>query len=317
MRVSVRFARGTFVALGLLIAASANAQQGGGQPQPDFSAVEEKVTKLSDNFYVIVGSGPGFYPAPNGRPIATIGMLTGPDGVLLVDAQFAQLTDKIVAAIKQTTPGQIKTLINTHVHGDHTGGNENFGKLGVTIMAREELKTRLATPGRGGAVPPAASLPTSTYKTQQTIKMNGEEVQLIPVNNAHTDGDTVVKFVKADVVMTGDVFRADNASPNIDVNNGGSLTGFVEALNTIIKLSGPNTKVVPGHGPITDRAAVTAHRDMIVKLRDNIAAQIKEGKTQEQVVASKPVAEVDKMAKEPMQNPDRIVTQIYGELTKK
>src|SRR5262245_48808083 len=144
MRAS-RFVCALVVGLGLLRAGSALAQQGA--PQPDFTTAEEKVTKLSGNFYTIVCSGPSFYPSPNGRPVGTTGMLAGPDGVLLVDGQFAPLTDKIVAAIKQTTPGQIKTLINTHVHGDHTGGNENFGKLGVTIMSTEQLKTQLATPG--------------------------------------------------------------------------------------------------------------------------------------------------------------------------
>jgi cyclase len=324
MRVlAVRLFRAAFVAIGLLLAVSAIAQQPtsapppqAGQAQPDMSTTEEKVTKLSGNVYTITAVGPVFYPAPNGRPVGTTAMLAGPDGVLLVDAQFAPLTEKIVAAVKTVSPGPIKTLINTHVHGDHTGGNETFGKMGVTLMAREELKTRLATPGRGGAMPPAASLPTVTYKTQQTINMDGEEVRLIPIMNAHTDGDTVVQFVKADVIMTGDIYRSDNSYPNIDAGNGGSLNGFIEGLNTIAKLAGPNTKIVPGHGTVDNKAAVIAHRDMMVKLRDEVSAMMKAGKTQDEIVAAKLTAEFDKMAKEPMMNGDRVVMQIYGDLNK-
>src|SRR5262249_43273099 len=154
------------------------------QQQRDFSKVEIKATKHTDNFYTLDGEG--------GR----IGVLAGPDGVLMVDSQFAPLSERIAAAIKQVSDGRIRFLINTHVHGDHTGGNENFGKLGATIMARENLRMRLMKPnpqtsGQPGVPAPAIALPVVTYDVPTTIHMNGEDVQLIPVPVAHTDGDTM------------------------------------------------------------------------------------------------------------------------------
>ena len=187
-------------------------------------------------------------------------MLAGPDGVLMVDSQFAPLTEKIVAAVKQINPGPIRFLINTHVHGDHTGGNANLGKMGVTILARPQLRARLVkpNPGAGGAPAtpaPAEALPLLTYDAPMTFHLNGEQVQLIPIPAAHTDGDTLVKFVNADVIMTGDFYRSAGY-PNIDRANGGSMNGMVAGLNKIIELAGPSTKIVPGHGDIVDKTAV-------------------------------------------------------------
>ena len=278
------------------------------QGQQDFSKVEIKTTKLATNFYTLEGQG------------GTIGVLAGPDGVFMVDAQFAPLTDKIVAAIKQISDGRIRFLVNTHVHGDHTGGNENLGRMGVTILARENLRMRLEkpSPGANGQTPPptpAAGLPVITYDAPITIRINGEEVRLIPAPRAHTDGDTFVKFVNADVIMTGDFYRSIQF-PNIDRVNGGSLPGLVDALNAVIANAGPNTRIVPGHGPVVDRAAVTAHRDMVIALRDKVAALVREGKTQEQVVAAKPTADYDAKVQQPGTTGDRFVGQLYAELKK-
>jgi cyclase len=274
--------------------------------QQDFSKVEIKTTKISGNFYTLEGQG------------GTIGVLAGPDGVLMVDTQFAPLTDKIVAAIKQISDGRIRFVINTHLHGDHTGGNENLAKLGATILAREELRARLATPGPtaggkpGNPAPPGA-LPMVTYKDPLTIHMNGEQVQVIPVRLAHTDGDTVVKFVTADVVMTGDFYRS-LGYPNIDRNNGGSLKGMVDALNAVIDLAGPSTKIIPGHGAIVDKTAVAAHRDMILALRDKVSQLVQKGMTVEQVVAAKPAAEYDAKVPGVGTTGDRFIGQLYAEV---
>jgi glyoxylase-like metal-dependent hydrolase (beta-lactamase superfamily II) len=294
----------TGFALVMLFAAPASRAQG----QQDLSQVQIKTTKLAGNFYTLEGQG------------GVIGVLAGPDGVFMVDAQFAPLSDKIMAAIKQISDGRIRFLVNTHVHGDHTGGNENFGKAGVTILARENLRMRLEkpSPGANGQTPPptpAAGLPVITYDAPLTIRLNGEEVRLIPAPVAHTDGDTFVKFVNADVVMTGDFYRSIQY-PNIDRGNGGSLPGLVNALNAVIANAGPNTKIVPGHGPVVDRAAVTAHRDMVVALRDKVAALVREGKTQEQVVAAKPTADFDAKVQQPAATGDRFVGQLYAELKK-
>ena len=274
--------------------------------QQDLSKVEIKTTKLSGNVYTLEGSG------------GTIGVLAGPDGVLMVDSEFAPLTDKIVAAIKQINPGQIRFLINTHVHGDHTGGNANLGRMGVTILARPQLRARLEKPAPGangapGTPAPAAALPIITFDAPITLYMNGEQVQLIPIPAAHTDGDTLVKFVNADVIMSGDFYRSVGY-PNIDRANGGSLNGMLAGLGRILELSGPSTKIVPGHGVVVDKAAVAAHRDMIVAIRDKVAPMVKQGMTVEQVTAAKPTSAYDSKVPEVGTTGDRFIGQLYAEL---
>ena len=276
------------------------ASAAGAQQQQDFSAVQIKATKLADNFYTLEGQG------------GMIGVLVGPDGVFMVDSQFAPLTEKIVAAIKQISDRPIKFLVNTHQHPDHTGGNENFAKLGVTVISRDELRGRLAATTGRGAVPPAA-LPMLTYKGAITLHMNGEEVRLIPVPAAHTDGDTMIHFVKANVLMPGDFYRSVQY-PNIDRANGGSLKGMIDGFNTIIEIANPTTKIVPGHGGVVDEKAVAEHRDMAIALRDRVAALIKKGQTQEQIIASKPTADYDAKVPQPGTTADRFIGQLYAEL---
>jgi cyclase len=268
----------------------------------DYSKVQIETVKLAPNFYVLNGQG------------GAIGVLTGPDGVLMVDSQFAPLTEKIVAAVKQVSNTPIKFLINTHVHPDHTGGNENLGKMGVTIFAREELRNRLAHPATGNPSP-AAALPVITYSGPLTFHMDGEDVQAIPIPKAHTDGDTLVRFPNANVIMIGDYFRS-LGYPNIDRANGGSLPGMLAGIDTAIKLCDANTKVVPGHGAITDRNGLTAHRDMIIAIRDKIAPMVAAGKTKEEVLASKPTADYDAKVPGGATTIDRFVGQVYDELKK-
>jgi cyclase len=291
------------VFVGLLAAGTIVSGQG---QAPDFSKVEIKATKISPTFYTLEGQG------------GTIGVLAGPDGVLMVDSQFAPLTEKIVAAVRNISPGRIRFLINTHVHGDHTGGNENFAKLGVTLLSREQLRNRLEKPsptpaGAPGTPAPPAALPMLTYDSPLTIRMNGETVSVIPVPVAHTDGDTMVRFQNADVIMTGDFYRSVGY-PNIDRNNGGSLKGMVEGLTAVVNLAGPATKIIPGHGPIVDKTAVAAHRDMIVAMRDKVAKLAQQGMTLEQVAASKPTAEFDGKVQGAGTTGERFVGQVYAEV---
>ena len=276
-------------------------------PQQPQQEVKVTTTKLNGNVYAVDGQG--------GR----ISALVGNEGIFLVDAQFPQVTEKIVAALKELAPNQpIRFVVNTHVHGDHTGGNENFGKLGAVIMAQPNLRARLLkpAPAANGQVPPpaaAVALPTVTYTQPMTLYLNGETVQIVPLAPSHTDGDTAIKFTNADVLATGDVFRSVGF-PNIDRGNGGTLKGLLESMNKFIELAGPSTKVAPGHGDVTDRAALVAHRDMIIAVRDRVAKQVSEGKTVEQVVASKPTADYDQKVGNAMASADRFVQQLYAEL---
>jgi glyoxylase-like metal-dependent hydrolase (beta-lactamase superfamily II) len=265
---------------------------------PDYSKVEIKVTKLAGNFSMLEGAG------------GAIGVLAGPDGVFMVDSQFAPLTDKIVAAIKQISDGRIRFMVNTHLHPDHTGGNENLGKLGVTLLSREQLRGRLAT---GQRPSPPAALPVLTYNAPITVHMNGEAVQLIPVPVAHTDGDTMIYFPNADVIMTGDFFRAVGY-PYPDRNSGGSFKGLIDGLNAVINLAKPTTKIVPGHGPVVDRTAVTAHRDMALAARDKIAALVKQGKSADEVIAAKVTADTDAKVDPGGTSSERFIRAVYAEL---
>jgi cyclase len=293
---------------GMLIGVAAAAVSGGiVLAQQDFSQVQIKTTKIGGNFYTLEGSG------------GTIGVLAGPDGVLMVDAQFAPLSDKIVAAIKQISDGRIRFLVNTHVHGDHTGGNENIGKLGATIMARENLRARLMKPaplanGQPGVPTAAVGLPVITYDAPVVFHMNGEDVQLIPVPVAHTDGDTMVYFPNTNVIMTGDFYRS-TGYPNIDRANGGTMNGMLAGFDAIIKLARPDTKIIPGHGAIVDKTAVAAHKAMMEGVRDKVAPLVRQGKTQEEVVAAKLTVEFDsKVTGATPMTADRFVGQLYQEL---
>jgi glyoxylase-like metal-dependent hydrolase (beta-lactamase superfamily II) len=274
-------------------------------PQPDFSKVEIKTTKISNNFYTLEGQG------------GTIGVLVGPEGIFMVDSQFAPLSQKIAAAIHQISDKPIRFMVNTHVHGDHTGGNENFAKMGVTIFSRDELRWRLAHPAPGAngapaAPAPAAALPVVTYDGPVTIHMDGEDVHLIPIHRAHTDGDTLVYFPNNDVLMTGDYYRSIQF-PNIDRVNGGSLDGMIEGLGATIGMAGPKTKIIPGHGPMVDRAALIAHRDMILVIRDKVAALVQQGKTVDEVLAAKPTSDYDSIPNASTTS-ERFVRQLYAEL---
>ncbi len=288
------------LAIGLAGAPAAFAQT------TDFGKVEIKTTKLAEDFYTLEGSG------------GTVSVLTGPDGVLVVDSQFAPLTDKLVAAIRKVSDKPIRFLVDTHVHPDHTGGNENFARLGATIFAREELRQRLEHPQPGfdgttrDPAPPAA-LPVVTYDAPTVIHVDGENVGLWPIPRAHTDGDTVVVFPKHDILAVGDVFRS-YGYPFVDTASGGTLAGELEGLAEIVDRAGPATRIIPGHGPIVDRGALVAQRDLIITLRGRIVALIAQGRTLDEIVASKPTAEFDAKVPGGAQTADRFVKWVYAEV---
>ena len=289
------------ITVGLLAAPSfAQAQQ------PDFSKVQIKTTQLAPDFYTLEGQG------------GTISVLVGPDGVLLVDSQFAPLTDRLVAAIRAITDKPIRFLVDTHVHPDHTGGNENFARLGATIFAREELRDRLEHPvpaadGTPGKPAPPLALPVVTYDAPIAIHIDGEAVVLSPVPRAHTDGDTVISFPAHDILAVGDIFRSVGY-PYVDLANGGSLAGMLEGLAEIVDRAGPATRIIPGHGPIVDRNAVLAQRDLIITVRGRVVALVAQGKTLADVIAAKPTADFDARVPQGAQTADRFVKWVYTEV---
>lgn len=294
-------------------------------PGTDFSKIDITAEKIAPNLYMLSGSAgldPGHQDAAGGR----IGVLAGPDGIFLVDAQYGQLTDKVLAAIRQISPAPIRFMANTHVHIDHTGGNANFARMGVTIFAQEELREELLHPpalANGNPAPARdpASLPVVTYGLGAPVKfhMNGEIVDLIPVRAAHTGGDTMIRFENANAIMIGDFYR-NYGYPFIDTNNGGSLKGALEALDATMEMAGPDTKLIPGHGTIIYRTDIAPYRDMILAVQAKVQQMIAQGKTREEVLAAHVTAPYD--AKVPGgllpagagTSADRFVGMVYSEL---
>lgn len=233
-----------------------------------------------------------------------VGLSVGDDGVIMVDDQFAPLTDRILAAIRGISNGDIRFLINTHVHGDHVGGNENLGRMGILILAQDRVRLRLAE------TMPEVALPAFTYSEDVTIHLNGEEVHIFPVPASHTDGDSVIHFRGSDVMVVGDVFRTV-AFPVIDRNNGGSLPGTIETLGIIAGRAGPDTLILPGHGEVSTRDDVMEFRDMVIDVSGRVAELVEQGLTYEQVAAAGTTAAYE--AK--WGDPERFLTAVYAELS--
>ena len=270
-----------------LLAGSASAQQApAAPPARDYSKVEMKTTDLGHKTYMLEGEG------------GNITVAVGDDGIIMVDGEFAPLHDKIKAAIEAVSKQPIKFLVNTHFHGDHTGGNEPFSKDGVTVVAHANVKKRLAEGTinglTGAKTPPmtGGALPAKTYDGSTTLRMKGRTAMLKHVANAHTDGDTYVWFKDADVLSTGDTFTTGRY-PNIDFANDGNIKGMIAAADGYLKFVNDKTKIVPGHGPLADKTKLVEYRAMLVTSRDRIAKLIKEGKSEDDAVAAKPCADFD------------------------
>ncbi len=261
------------------------------QQNVDWDAVEISTHHVAGTVHYLAGRG------------GNIGLSIGDDGVVMIDDQFAPLTDRIVEAIGGISNGNIRFLINTHVHGDHTGGNENLGRMGIDIVAQERVRLRLAE------TLPEVALPVVTYNDPVKIHLNGEDVHLIPVPPAHTDGDSFIHFQGSDVLHLGDVFRTV-AFPVIDRNNGGTLDGTIEALGIAAGLAGPDTRIVPGHGVVSGRADVIEFRDMVIDVKAKVSALVANGASYEDVVSAGPTSEYE--AK--WGDPERFLTAVYAEL---
>jgi cyclase len=309
-------------ALSMLVAATIGAL---GQAQGiQYDKIELKTDKVAPNLYMLSGSenvDPGHPDGAGGR----IGVLAGPDGIFMVDAQYEQIGAKVLAAVRRIDSGPIRFLVNTHIHGDHTAGNATFARQGAVLLAREELREGMARQPPPAPPAPArdpARLPMLTYGMGDPVRfrMNGETVELIPVRAAHTGGDTIVRFVTADLIMIGDFYR-NFGYPFIDTNNGGSLKGALDGLELTMKIAGPTTRLIPGHGTYINRTDIVPYRDMILDVRNRVQQLIAQGKTLQEVLAANVTASYD--AKVPGgllpagnagTSADRFVSMVYGQL---
>ena len=274
------------VALGVSLARP-EAQRGG----PDWNAVELSTHHVAGTVHYLQGQG------------GNIGLSIGDDGVVMIDDQFAQLSERIKSTIDGISNGDIKFLINTHVHGDHTGGNANFAGMDIPIMAHDTVRARLAL-----NQPPEA-LPILTYSDDVRLYLNGETVHVIPMPPAHTDGDSIIHFEASDVIHTGDMFRTV-AFPVIDRNNGGTLQGTIDALGILAGMSGAGTRILPGHGVVSTREDVIEFRDMVITVAGRVRPLVEQGRSYEQVVAEGTTREFE--AK--WGDPNRFLTAVYEEL---
>ena len=254
--------------------------------QRNFDAVQIKTTQVAPGIYMLEGEG------------GNIGVSAGEDGVFLIDDQFAPLTPKIVAAVKTISDKPIRFLMNTHWHGDHVGGNENLGKAGVVIIAHDNVYKRMSVGGaiqllkQSYAPAPKAALPVISFSETATFHLNGDDVTSIHLPPAHTDGDSLVRFAKANVIHSGDVFAAYRY-PFIDVESGGSVKGVLRAIDVMLPLVDDNTKVIPGHGGLSSKKDVLAYRKMISTAISKIEPMVKSGRTLQQVIDAKPLREFD------------------------
>ena len=267
----------------MLSAGSANAQQ-----PIDWDKIQIKTTDLGNNTYMLMGQG------------GNITVAVGTDGILMVDTQFAPLSDKIKAAIKAISPLPIKYVINTHFHGDHTGGNENFQKDGAIVLAQDNVRIRLAagtTNGTTGAkFPPVApgGLPKQPFVGgSMTLEVGGRKAELTHVNNAHTDGDTWVYFADANVLSTGDVMNNNHRYQQVDYANGGDIRGMVRGTDAFLKISNDQTKVVVGHGPLGKKSDIAAYNAMAKTARERVEKLFNEGKSEAEVIAADPLKDLN------------------------
>lgn len=260
-----------------------------------YDKIEFSTEQLAPHVYALTGSPGTDAGHPEGAG-GRVGVLIGPDGILVVDASYLPAAPKLENAIRKLDRGKFRFLINTHEHPDHTGGDPYFAKLGATIFAREEVRRDLlitpppavlAVIGSAASFTDPARLPTVTYGggSANQIHFDGETVDVIPVAQAHTDGDTIVRFETADVMMIGDFYR-NYGYPFVDRQHGGSFQGVLDALDLTLKLSGPNTKLVPGHGSIVTRADIGPYRDMIVDVRTKVSRMIAAGAALPDVLAA-------------------------------
>jgi cyclase len=252
----------------------------------DLSSTQIEVTPVRGPVTMLVGAG------------GNIAISVGDDGVFMVDDQYAPLTERILTAVRTLSDKPIQYVVNTHWHFDHSGGNRNLGALGIPLVAHDKARKRLVAGQTiepfGTVIPPEpkVGLPEITFNDTVTFHLNGEPVHVFHVDNAHTDGDSVVHFKGSNVIHTGDTYF-NGMYPFIDVSSGGSINGVISAANTVLALSDGDTKIIPGHGPLSNRDELAAYRDMLMTARERMQAGIEAGKSVDQIVADKIIADLD------------------------
>lgn len=290
------------VAASAVVTAPARAQQ------TDFSTVELVTTQVTESIYMLSTPAAG-----------NIGVSVGDDGVAIIDDQFAPLAPKIRAAIALLSDKPVRFVINTHWHGDHTGANEAFGRNGAIIMAQGNVRKRMSTKqvsalsARETPASPAAALPIVTFAESATLHWNGDDLEATHLPSAHTDGDVIIRWRKANVVHMGDNFFI-GSYPFIDNSSGGSYDGMLAAVKWALSVVDDNTRIMPGHGPLAGKRELQEYYDMLFEIRTRIVKMIRQKKTLEQVVAAKPTAEFDAKWAGTFWKPDQWVARSYADL---
>lgn len=269
--------------------------------------VEYMTTQLSDTVTMVKGRG------------GNIAVSAGADGVFIIDDQLKPLTDQLLGAIRAIDERPVRFVINTHYHGDHVGGNETLGKAGSVIIAHDSIRQRMSTDqfnhffNETTPAYPPESLPVVTFNDRVTLHLNGESVAVHHVPRGHTDGDSIVHFPASNVLHMGDIFFK-GLYPYIDLDGGGSIQGMIAAVELGLSLADGDTRIVPGHGTLSNRAELQAYRDFLAKARDNVQAQLDRGLDLEQTIAAKPTAEWDETLGGIWIKPEQFVTFIYNSL---
>lgn len=277
--------------------------------QAQWDSVEIKTTQLSETIYMLEGRG------------GNIGLCVGEDGVFMIDDQYAPLSEKILDAVKAITNEPLKFVFNTHWHGDHTGGNQNMHNAGALIIAHENVRKRMSTDqfmasfGRKVPAAPKEAWPTVTFSEDIQLYLNGEDIMAFHLHDgAHTDGDAIIYFPNSNVIHTGDTYF-NGRYPFIDLSSGGSINGIIKVCDAVLMLANEETKIIPGHGALSNKVELTEYRAVLMTLRDRVQQQLKAGKTLEEVKAMGLSKEYDDKYGQNFINPERIIQFIYNSLS--
>jgi cyclase len=277
--------------------------------QAALDSVRIRVMPAGTGVYMLTGSG------------GNIGLAVGDDFAIVVDDQFAPLSARILDAVRSVTFKPVRFLVNTHWHGDHTGGNQNMADAGVIIVAHDNVRTRMSvehfneTLNQRTPPAPKGALPIVTFGETMAFHLGGETVHVVHVPPAHTDGDAIIHFMRANTLHMGDIFF-NGSYPFVDVSSGGSFPGVVDAVSAALRYVNDSTRIIPGHGPLAGRAELLRYRDIMATIRDRVAALIREGKTREQVIAAKPTAEWDDAWGKGFMKPDVFLGLVYDSMKK-